>query len=243
MGIGMSGNPNEYSANPLGVVRIDTTFRFSSNDSIHLNDGIMSADLVLDSITKTFRGFVLSSNCSSKSSYPNNDNSCYSWPIQCYGYEQSAILFRMTSDSVPYADSAGMISTTGVFDMPYSISAQYECLEGHQTWTGSCLDSGTLADTLDIRIVPNAFSRVSFREQAVTRVTLLDPTSDLVLCSVPFSKDASVVEIFNLLGKKISLISIRSREYGLEALTPDLPPGCYFARLGDQVAKFIIPPR
>jgi hypothetical protein len=51
-----------------------------------------------------------------------------------------------------------------------------------------------------------------------------------------------MLEIIDLLGRKAASYPVPSGFESLQ-LPNNLAPGCYFARLGDQVAKFVVPPR
>ncbi|HEX5317209.1 MAG TPA: hypothetical protein VFX22_11215, partial [Candidatus Kapabacteria bacterium] len=51
------------------------------------------------------------------------------------------------------------------------------------------------------------------------------------------------LEIFNTLSRKVADEVVLAGSLSLDHRISSLPPGCYFARLGDEVAKFIVPPR
>jgi hypothetical protein len=49
--------------------------------------------------------------------------------------------------------------------------------------------------------------------------------------------------ILDLLGRVVITRLLTSDENSLQIPNAMLPPGYYFARLGDEVAKFVVPPR
>jgi hypothetical protein len=49
--------------------------------------------------------------------------------------------------------------------------------------------------------------------------------------------------IFNALGRIVLSTNVGAGSGTLAISYQSLPPGCYFARLGDEVAKFVVPPR
>jgi len=57
------------------------------------------------------------------------------------------------------------------------------------------------------------------------------------------STTAKYLNIFNLLGTIAFSTYVVTEETWTQVPIASLPPGCYFARLGDQVAKFVVPPR
>jgi hypothetical protein len=63
------------------------------------------------------------------------------------------------------------------------------------------------------------------------------------LCSLSFLQPVNTIEVLDLLSRVVAVIPIRTDDLTMDATIPQLPPGCYFARLGDQVAKFVVPPR
>src|ERR1035441_2272997 len=145
--------PPIYSANPLESVAFDTSFRLPARDSIYCISGFEQAFLIVDTISKCFRHLAFSSN-----------NPSYDWPVPCtqwLGVEEASIYFQISLDSLPYTDSVGIISASGVFDFSSSISSQYSCRCGDETWSGSCLVSEIVRDSLSIEIVTKGYLSVS----------------------------------------------------------------------------------
>jgi len=66
--------------------------------------------------------------------------------------------------------------------------------------------------------------------------------TNTISTSFPPSDSPRIIELVDLLGRTAESAPVPSgTEYA--QLLNNLPPGCYFARLGYQVAKFVVPPR
>jgi hypothetical protein len=52
-----------------------------------------------------------------------------------------------------------------------------------------------------------------------------------------------IIEIYDFLGRTLAVIQIPTGTESIVMPMALLHPGFYFARLGDQVAKFVVPPR
>ena len=88
----------------------------------------------------------------------------------------------------------------------------------------------------------SASSLVSnFEEQGIPFRATSDGTNEIFSFN-PLTKVKNI-DFFNSLGAIVSSISLTPRETWHEVPLNQFPPGFYFARLGDQVAKFVVPPR
>ena len=104
--------------------------------------------------------------------------------------------------------------------------------------SGSCSNTDTIMDSVFFEIAPpsevvaypiensNFFRAISIQEYEFFS---FNPEC--------FERN---LQVYNVLGENIFEIPILSGQTQDEMY---LPPGCYLARLGDQVAKFIVPPR
>jgi hypothetical protein len=228
-------------ANPIAWVGFDTSLRFQVSDSIYCKKGFNycfeQASLIVDTISKCFRHLVFSSS-----------NPSYGWGIPCRAWfcpEESSVFFQMSIDSLPYIDSLGIISASGVFNFSESLSAQYNCNCHNQWWSGSCDDSGKVMDSITIEIIPDGYLSVSQLGtlSEARPLAIVGQGTESVLCTFSSSENIRMLEIYDLLGRNSAIIPIPSGAEYFQFPIVSLPPGCYFARLGDQVAKFVVPPR
>ena len=120
-----------------------------------------------------------------------------------------------------------------MYQCQYSFSS---ILQSFVNGTTTCSDTGSIADSLFLQIKPSA---LGVRNSNLSpRIEFLD--NGIQLFKFAYSSEARGLEICNTIGEIVSRTSI-SPTSTFEELS--LPPGLYFARLGDQVAKFVVPPR
>jgi hypothetical protein len=147
-------------------------------------------------------------------------------------------------DSLPFIDSSGILLARGIFPCTYFFSTFIQG-DWHNvgSYNSSCSDSGQTMDTVSLEIAPSEYLSVTQNGSSpvVSHLYLSVDREGMLLSSFLPSNYPRNLEIIDLLGKTVVSLSIPS---GIESLQYFLPrSGCYFARLGDQVAKFIIPPR
>jgi hypothetical protein len=235
--------------NPDIDLSYNGSFKFSGGDSVLFDTGYSSsfaggycsgprsfaAQFKVDTINKCFRNLVLSGSCS----WGANQGPWYT-PESC-GFNQLVAQL----DSLPYKDSSGILFTHGVFSLSSTHTASLNCANGGQYWFGNCGDTEQMMDTITIEIVPNGYLSVSQSTSILgTRsFAIQDQGSESLLATFAPYENPRSLEIYDLLGRIAALISIPSNAEFIELLAESFPPGCYFARLGNQVAKFVVPPR
>jgi len=74
-------------------------------------------------------------------------------------------------------------------------------------------------------------------------ISIREQGSELLVSSFVISEDVRTLEIYDLLGRNAATVEVPIGAEFVELPTTFLIPGCYFARLGDQVAKFVVAPR
>ncbi len=104
--------------------------------------------------------------------------------------------------------------------------------------SGSCSTYDTLMDSVFFEITSSS-DAVADPSQGndFFRVTSMDGREVFSYNAALFERE---LRVFNLLGVTAFNIPVYSGQILTES---DLPPGCYFARLGGEVAKFVVPPR
>lgn len=90
--------------------------------------------------------------------------------------------------------------------------------------------------------VPSLVSMSVISEQEKFVVSYFDVTKSLLSSFTPSDRTRELT-LFDQLGVVRAKFDIPSRVNNERISATNLPPGCYFARLGDQVAKFVVPPR
>ncbi len=156
------------------------------------------------------------------------------------GYEFSS---EFSFDSVPLTQISTILAL-GRFPAVYHGSAASKCDPG---WGGAgCYGSFDTSvqetDSLYIQISP--YSATVLNSTPIRDSTLhlvWDAATRSISAHFPNSNSQRVLEICDLLGRIKERIIIPS-ELESTQLRSTLPPACYFARLGDQVAKFLVTP-
>jgi hypothetical protein len=223
-----------------GIISIncDSTFQISSKDSISfsltldpmLEDGFYgNLSLSIDSSDS-----LLSLQFSGRGSVGGD------------GGLKGTVIF----DSVPFS-----WLKPGYLQVP---KAAYQC---RQTWSGAVAglsgagmeeDGGgsgidTTFDSLGIVILAPG---VSFSD--VQQITPTIPQSFTIAyesngnylnTTFPSMLSNGTIAILDLLGRTAAIFPVPIGTESLQLPMAALPPGCYFARLGDQAAKFVVPPR
>jgi len=152
----------------------------------------------------------------------------------------------VTFDSLSYKiTQSGGLRAEGFFSASDQFGAFQVVTLPHGNGGGSCNSEEQVTDSVFIEITPESSSIVNSLTEPNMKIGL---TASIVGDGVeifnffpsPFKRELNV---FNLLGANQIQRSIASGVNSLLCSIEALPPGCYFARLGDQVAKFVVPPR
>jgi hypothetical protein len=229
-------NKDTYPYSQSLCVGYNGSFRYSGIDSVSFVDGAFVAEFKIDSINKCFRNISFSSyGGTGVDSAP-----CYQYNTPGYFAQ-----FVVQLDSLSYKDSLGTLSAHGIFSLNANFMGLVDCGTPHQSWNGGCRDTKLVIDTISIEIVPNGYLSVS---QTATipetrSIEILDQGIESSLGIFATSEYPRTLELYDLLGRNVALIQIPSSTEFIELPIASLPPGCYFAQLGDQVAKFVVPPK
>ena len=159
------------------------------------------------------------------------------------GAEVSGVsIMRVSFDSLPYADSSGHLQASGLFPCSYQFNAWVRDRVGR--YGGQCSNNGRAVDSLTFEVTPSADLRVASSACFIARsfYMIFDQDISSIMALFAPSTSSRTIDIYDLLCRNASTIfvppSIESIRVPLS-----LPPGIYFARLGNQLAKFVVPPR
>ncbi len=155
--------------------------------------------------------------------------------LQVYSAEPNADgenALVLSFQPVPYSITNGHIILHGNYPCSYSLWSVYQ----YRFIQGGCQDTGSSTDSLFLEIDPSSLGisiqspiqRIKFTDNGIQLFELQSPT------------ESRMLEIWNHVGMLVSRTPISSEKTEKEIA---VPPGLYFARLGDQVAKFIVPQR
>jgi hypothetical protein len=143
-------------------------------------------------------------------------------------------LLELKFPPVPYIIEGNQIfADAGVYQCQYSFSS---VLQSFVNGTTTCSDTGSIADSLFLQIKPSS-SGVRYSNLS-PRIEFLD--NGIQLFEFASSSETRGLEICNTIGEIVSRTSISPTSTSEEL---SIPPGLYFARLGNQVTKFVVPPR
>ncbi len=155
--------------------------------------------------------------------------------------------YAVRIDSIPYSESRSSITVTttlirGASHWGGGYIGHYEGNPDY-TETGSSTDSSLDVDTLSLQLGPISSEVTPSNVQNESSLVIeRSETSPSMFFFAPSSQSREL-QIMDLLGRTVSILTIPSGNESLELQFNTLAPGYYFVRLGDQVAKFVIPPR
>jgi hypothetical protein len=183
----------------------------------------------IDSANSNFCSIRISLNYQGPNDYDNEFNNTSG---------EYTILF----DSIPWKGNANEL-IKGYFPAHYTVNLFTFGEYGGGTYTGYSDSAGMEEDSLYIEINPSSSGVHSSQSVVASELHLLwSNTSNALSVILPLSYQSSTLEICDFLGRATMSITVPGGAESLE-LPNNLSPGCYFARLGDQVAKFVVPPR
>ncbi len=148
-----------------------------------------------------------------------------------YGNTDTNTSFSLTFSPIPFHYLNGKLEIIpGQYASGYRFSSESgQC---------GCSVQGDVTDS--VRLVVSPSDLVTFGNLRNVETIAFSYSDGIELLKFPPSPNNQVLKIANILGVEIArrfIASMRNSE------VLNLPPGLYFARLGDQVAKFIVPPR
>jgi hypothetical protein len=148
------------------------------------------------------------------------------------GFNQLRLFF----DTLSY-----QIDSTGAIDVNRKVLgkyyfAGYRSYDNHSEHSrGGCYDSGYVMDTISIRMVHPLLLVRGINSNTASDFRINYSRGHLI---VFLPKDRHEIQIFDCFGRKVFRFN-GAYKIPIEERV-DLPPGSYFARLGTEVAKFIV---
>ncbi|HEX5317208.1 MAG TPA: hypothetical protein VFX22_11210 [Candidatus Kapabacteria bacterium] len=104
--------------------------------------------------------------------------------------------------------------------------------------SGSCKTYDTIMDSVFFEITPaRDLVEYPLEKSKYFRAISMSGQEAISYSPQPFDR---TLEVLDILGRTVSIAHILS---GQSLTDLALPPGCYFTRLGNEVAKFVVPPR
>lgn len=154
-----------------------------------------------------------------------------------FGFWQYKVVF----DSIDYQSNGRAVSISTLDSGNYSWMASWGSESNFfYTEIGGQNGSGIEEDSLSIELSPyQASVTPSIREVCLFSVIANNGSLTASFAASDLNKK---LEIEDLLGRVITSFNLLARQTQFRS-TVFLPPGLYFARLGDQMAKFVVPPR
>ena len=134
---------------------------------------------------------------------------------------------------IPYSLQNNQITVSGIYQCNYYFNSICQYPFSQQT----CQDTGTTTDSLFLQIKQSSLD--VFNSNLPSKIRFIT-TNGIQLFEFTATSETRIIEIWNPIGAVVLRTAIGAGETSHEIL---LPPGLYFARLGDQLAKFVVPPR
>ncbi len=161
------------------------------------------------------------------------------------GWDHIEVVF----EPIPFVRTDNLISIMpGRYPCKFDFQSEDQGGQGNEgngarqtTYSGYCYDTGSTVDSVYLEIYPASAWVLTVPKTN----TFLQGTSDGVneIFSFNSSSIGRNLEVIDMLGRIAFSIFLPPSEAWYEVQLDQFPPGCYFARLGDQVAKFMVPPR
>ena len=151
---------------------------------------------------------------------------------------------QVTFDSLPYVTTlTGGLAVEGAFIASYQFGAFRVSTLPHSSGGGTCNSGGQTIDSVLLEITPKSGASINSSIEPNTKTTLASVAEGIseFLRFLPSDIERQL-RIYNMLGSTQLQARIASGVSQFECPSGKLPPGCYFARLGDQLAKFVVPP-
>lgn len=205
---------------------IDTVYQ-TGNACLNSDTAFGATGLNVDTNRKQISGLTLTA----LSYHPNTSFPCID------GSAYVSDILHIYFDSIPYRDSSGSLIAQGVFTCSVEDSVIAFGSSLHWDCDGSCTETGTALDTLALKIIPISSAVSNSTAKPHFKLSL---NGEQVTCGFQISNETRRLELSDLLGRTQAILI----PPGISSLhITSLPHGCYFARLGNEVGKFIIPSR
>jgi hypothetical protein len=153
--------------------------------------------------------------------------------------------YEANFESIAFIRNGAQLSVVGSFTANYNVGCYVSgpWPYSYGGYFGTWDTIGLEEDSLHIEISPFNASVSSSQSSNLSGLLLMwNSSTNSISANFPLSDSPRILEISDLLGPSEASVEVST---GIESLqlSNNLPPGCYFARLGDQVAKFVVPPR
>ena len=149
----------------------------------------------------------------------------------------------VTIDSLPYSMSVdGSIHVQGKYEAYEDFGSFRFGGEHNILYSGGCNEKFREMDSVSVGIFPpqTAATQSPVRAMIPYRVRVLN---DELIVDFDSSMVNQSLEVFDLMGRPSARVDLVPGQTELRISVAAYAPGCYFARLGNQVAKLLIPPR
>ncbi|MDP4198149.1 MAG: hypothetical protein Q8922_01820 [Bacteroidota bacterium] len=147
--------------------------------------------------------------------------------------------YQFTFDSIPFVldSQSGIITTLGHYSGFISAWAQYSEKHANGMEQGGWSYQGYLGDSISIQVIP--IPSASVIRQVVSILGISNDGPDLLRVSFPETQSPKTFLIINVLGQAMKTMPIPIGETSLQVSVFSFPRGCYFARLDNQLLKFM----
>jgi hypothetical protein len=222
---------------PSFSVTLDSAHNFqyhiSNNDTIRdSTDYATYVNFIIDRTNSAFRNIIISFD-----TFNSGSGGYYTYGSQSsYAVSLDSIHFFLTADST--------MKASGSFLSNFYVQAGASGDEGStEQFVGGVSDTGQEQDSIYLEITSLNSLVANADAISASKLQLLwNAVSNGIVAQFLPTNFPQTLEIADLLGRMVLSMPV---SIGAESLQCPLmlPPGCYFARLGDQVAKFVVPPR
>jgi hypothetical protein len=159
-----------------------------------------------------------------------------------YGPPDGGEFIAIRFDSIPYVqDSVGDIFARGLYRAKVTFRSNRHLGMRDWMYNGSCSKYDTVFDSVSIQIIPSSSLAVN-SETGLNRQFSVRFVGSSMMITCDLGPIARPLEIIDAMGRCSCPLTIPAGQSSVN-IENELSPGLYFARLGNQVAKFVVPPR
>ena len=222
--------PGTYHSGSVYIIS-DTSIIIPKADSINIQFGSAGVGFIIDSSARLIRNLTVGQegDVDGNTGYGGQPGGG-SWQ---YSVKMDSICFSRVGSAIVVAPTVlkGTYSWMAFWGSDYDV---------FYTELGGANGSGTQSDTLSIELSPVVSSVFSAKPAGPQNLSVAMDNEGFYTATFSPEPVERHLEVMNLLGRKIATLPIYSDCSSMHLPELILPPGLYFARLGNEIAKFVV---
>ncbi len=213
-------------------LRIDTSIIVPSKDSVSVNlNSFNQGELMISFFIDSSE--MLIGNLDFETSEIKTDT-------DIYGPGSTQRIYKVTIDSVRFTlEGSSVVVLATIVEGEYAWNVFYGSNTPFYMETGGCNSSGTQIDTLSMELSPVNSLVSSPKASGAQGFSIMPDNKGFYEATFNPTPTERELDVMNLLGSKVISLPVCSESSSIR-LPMEIPTGFYFARLGNEVAKFVV---